>query len=184
MKPQIMKSSPTNLLCLAYGIAALAGATGTSQGQTSEAAPPDALITPAQWLQLQPKPMFKPGHTMPALTRYGWDLSYETHKVLAEDWHNAWGQSLNASACMFKLLGALKPCFNVPDESAWPAAAQQQAMRSAVSSCVRRNRWVTSKVRGEFEPRRILSSSQFGQLMEPPATPVAGEFVCKQGPKR
>ena len=84
-----MNSIPTNLLCLAYGIAALAGATGTSYGQTSEATLPDALITPAQWLQLQPKPMFKPGHTMPTLTRYGWDLSYETHKVLAEDWHYA-----------------------------------------------------------------------------------------------
>ena len=45
------------------------------------------MITPAQWLQRQPKPIFKPGHTMPRLTRFGWDLNVDTFKELAGDWN-------------------------------------------------------------------------------------------------
>ena len=51
------------------------------------AAAPVEMITPAQWLQRQPKPMFKAGHTLPRLTRYAYDLSVETQTVFAEDWH-------------------------------------------------------------------------------------------------
>lgn len=32
------------------------------------------------------KPYFKPGHTLPPLTRWAWPLSYELNKELAEDW--------------------------------------------------------------------------------------------------
>lgn len=45
------------------------------------------MITPVQWLQRQPKPIFKPGHTMPRLTRFGWDLDVETFKELAGNWN-------------------------------------------------------------------------------------------------
>ncbi len=75
---------------LAFGIAALATAAEPSQAQTAidvPAAPPIALITPAQWLQRQPKPIYKPGHTLPRLTRYGWDLSLETSVEFTENWN-------------------------------------------------------------------------------------------------
>ncbi len=84
-----MKSVSTKLLSLAFGIAALVAAPCPSRAQTAApaAAPPVALITPAQWLQRQPKPIFKPGHTMPRLTRYGWDLSLETSVEFADNWN-------------------------------------------------------------------------------------------------
>lgn len=86
-----MKPVSTKLLSLTCGIAALAGAACPSRTQTvfaaSAAAPPVALITPAQWLQRQPKPIFKKGHTMPRLTRYGWGLSLESQVEFAENWN-------------------------------------------------------------------------------------------------
>ena len=98
------------LLSLAFSIAALAGAAYLSRAQTaaSAAAPPVALITPAQWLQRQTKPIFKKGHTMPRLTRYGWDLSFETSVEFAENWNyvlqtnylsdETWLPTVNAAA--------------------------------------------------------------------------------------
>ena len=46
------------------------------------------LVTPAQWLALQPKPQFKPDHTLPRLTRAGWvlDISTNTAVELATHW--------------------------------------------------------------------------------------------------
>ena len=49
--------------------------------------PPAAEVTPAQWLDAQPKPAFKAGHTLPRLTRYGWEcMPLVTGKPLAKDW--------------------------------------------------------------------------------------------------
>ena len=48
---------------------------------------PAPAITPAAWLKSQPKPAFKAGHTLPRLTRYGWEcMPLATGKPLAEDW--------------------------------------------------------------------------------------------------
>jgi hypothetical protein len=33
---------------------------------------PVSAMTPAEWLQAQPQPRFREGHTLPRLTRYGW----------------------------------------------------------------------------------------------------------------
>ncbi len=46
-----------------------------------------ATTTPAEWLAAQRKPAFRAGHTLPRLTRYGWEcMPLATGKPLAEDW--------------------------------------------------------------------------------------------------
>ncbi len=86
-KGKFMKTVSNNLvaprfLTAAIALAALAVSTCASQ-------PPVEMITPAQWLQRQPKPIFKPGHTLPRLTRYGWSLRLDTNVELTENWHYA-----------------------------------------------------------------------------------------------
>lgn len=48
--------------------------------------PPEGSVTPAQWLRTQPKPKFRAGHTLPPLTRYGWDMDDAVRIALAEEW--------------------------------------------------------------------------------------------------
>lgn len=43
-------------------------------------------MTPAEYLAKQPAPVFKEGHRLPPLTRFGWQLSYEARVELAERW--------------------------------------------------------------------------------------------------
>jgi hypothetical protein len=50
------------------------------------------MITPLAFLQAQPKPYFKPGHTLPPLTRYGWVMPFELCKEFAD----GWGYALSA----------------------------------------------------------------------------------------
>ena len=58
-----------------------------SAASDKSAADNPAEITPAQWLAAQRKPCFKAGHTLPRLTRYGWEcMPLATGKPLAEDW--------------------------------------------------------------------------------------------------
>ena len=85
-----MKTISKNLvasrhLTAAFTLAALAVSGCASLAQPADPAP--VRITPAQWLQRQPKPVFKPSHTMPRLTRYAYDLDVETFKELAGDWN-------------------------------------------------------------------------------------------------
>ncbi len=42
--------------------------------------------TPAGWLKRQPKPVFREGHTLYPLTRYGWTLPIDARIELAENW--------------------------------------------------------------------------------------------------
>ena len=94
-----MKTVPSNfvapqLLTAAFTIAALAVFTCVSQAQEPAAAPvaeaPKVeMITPAQWLKRQPKPIFKPGHTLPRLTRYASWFGSGTSVELTENWHYA-----------------------------------------------------------------------------------------------
>src|ERR1035437_4502615 len=44
------------------------------------------LVTPLAWLQAQPAPDFAPGNTLPALSRWGWAMTYEVAKELADRW--------------------------------------------------------------------------------------------------
>lgn len=44
------------------------------------------FVTPAEWLKLQPKPAFRVGHTLPPLTRYGWDIDDALRNEMAESW--------------------------------------------------------------------------------------------------
>ena len=48
--------------------------------------PPQGAVTPAEWLKGQPKPKFRAGHTLPPLTRYGWDMDDAVRVELAENW--------------------------------------------------------------------------------------------------
>jgi hypothetical protein len=50
------------------------------------------MITPMAYLQAQPKPYFKPGHTLPVLTRYGWVMPFDLCKEFAD----GWGYALSA----------------------------------------------------------------------------------------
>ena len=43
-------------------------------------------VTPAQYLALQPKPNFAPGHHLPHLTRFAWPLSSNLNIELATNW--------------------------------------------------------------------------------------------------
>ncbi|MGM0488512.1 MAG: hypothetical protein ACQESR_17340 [Planctomycetota bacterium] len=42
--------------------------------------------TPAAYLQKQTKPVFKDGHGLPRLTRFGWTLPFEARVELARNW--------------------------------------------------------------------------------------------------
>jgi len=44
------------------------------------------LLRPADWLKAQVKPKYRAGHTLPPLTRYGWDMDDTVRITLAEDW--------------------------------------------------------------------------------------------------
>ena len=44
------------------------------------------MTTPLAFMQVQPKPYFKPGHTLPPLTRYGWVMPFELCKEFADGW--------------------------------------------------------------------------------------------------
>ncbi len=43
-------------------------------------------VTPLQWLQAQPAPDFAPNTTLPALSRWGWSMSYDVAQELADRW--------------------------------------------------------------------------------------------------
>ncbi len=44
------------------------------------------IVSAAEWLIEQTPPKFRPGHTLPRLTRFGWVLPIEARKVLAAKW--------------------------------------------------------------------------------------------------
>jgi hypothetical protein len=43
-------------------------------------------VSPSDWLKAQAAPVFKVGHTLPPLTRYGWTMTFETRVELTERW--------------------------------------------------------------------------------------------------
>lgn len=45
-----------------------------------------SVVSPAQYLQSLSAPKFKPGHTLPPLTRFGWTLPFEARVELAKRW--------------------------------------------------------------------------------------------------
>ena len=49
-------------------------------------AAPAGMVTPAQWLKAQTPPDFARGYKLPPLTRWGWSMSYDTAKELADRW--------------------------------------------------------------------------------------------------
>ena len=43
-------------------------------------------ITPSAYLATLEKPVFRQGHTLPPLTRYGWTMPFDTRVAMARDW--------------------------------------------------------------------------------------------------
>ena len=75
----IMKSPRVHLLCFSLGLLAATPVLALP--------PASEKVTPTEWLDAQPKPAFKAGHTLPRLTRYGWEcMPLVTGKPLAKDW--------------------------------------------------------------------------------------------------
>lgn len=57
-------------------------------------------VSPAQWLSLQPKPVFKPGHRLPLLSKFSWPFPVELGVELARNWgyaleFNGYGEIIN-----------------------------------------------------------------------------------------
>ena len=68
------------LAVLALSPAAFANATPKEESTSA------GLLRPADWLKAQVKPKYRAGHTLPPLTRYGWDMDDAVRITLAEDW--------------------------------------------------------------------------------------------------
>jgi ribosomal protein L37E len=49
-------------------------------------APPAGAATAHQLLQTATQPVFRVGHMLPHLTRWGWRTSFDTRKELCEHW--------------------------------------------------------------------------------------------------
>jgi len=61
--------------------------TATAPASTTEAGKSTVpLVTPAEWLEAQPRPAFREGYTLPRLTRYGWVLPLDARIELTEHW--------------------------------------------------------------------------------------------------
>jgi hypothetical protein len=67
-------------------LATLVAAWSVATAAPPPAAPATGDISPTEWLKQQPKPVFRDGHTLPPLTRYGWVLDFDTRVELAERW--------------------------------------------------------------------------------------------------
>ena len=69
------------------GMMALAvGDPWTVDAAAAEAAGQRHLVTPAEWLKAQPAPRFAPSSTLPPLARWGWAMSFDVAKELADRW--------------------------------------------------------------------------------------------------
>ncbi|MDH7568064.1 MAG: DUF1961 family protein [Armatimonadota bacterium] len=53
---------------------------------SASASSPAQVVTPAEYLRSLPAPRFRPGHTLPPLTRFGWTLPFDARVELAERW--------------------------------------------------------------------------------------------------
>ncbi len=55
-------------------------------GLSGPAAPPVLAKTPLELIQQQARPKFRAGHSLPRLTRWGWNMPYEVRLELCEHW--------------------------------------------------------------------------------------------------
>jgi hypothetical protein len=56
------------------------------QVTAADSAATPAMVKPTEWLEAQPKPLFKTDHTLPRLTRYGFPFPYNLKVELAKNW--------------------------------------------------------------------------------------------------
>jgi len=67
---------------LALALVALSAAAGEAPPGPAAA----EAVTPLDWLRSLPRPTFREGHTLPPLTRWGWAMSFDVAKELADNW--------------------------------------------------------------------------------------------------
>jgi hypothetical protein len=94
------------LACSHRDRAALGRLTESPDAPTSDlAANIGKSIDPAQYLKHLPAPKFKPGHTLPPLTRFGWTLPFASRVELADRWGYAleWGPYATAERVAYAL---------------------------------------------------------------------------------
>ncbi|MGC3957530.1 MAG: hypothetical protein QM813_06100 [Verrucomicrobiota bacterium] len=60
--------------------------TSAALAQPATAPARAAMVKPIDWLKAQPAPRFAETSTLPPLTRWGWSMSYEVAKELADRW--------------------------------------------------------------------------------------------------
>ncbi len=67
--------------------ATLHGSTGGLFAADQPSAPAQSIaVKPVDWLKSQPSPSFAPHSTLPPLTRWGWAMSFDLAKELADHW--------------------------------------------------------------------------------------------------
>lgn len=82
-----LRVTSTSLVLMAASVAPAAGiAVAAEPPDSTAAAGATGDISPAEWLKRQSRPVFRSGHTLPPLTRYGWTLDFDTNVELAEHW--------------------------------------------------------------------------------------------------
>lgn len=72
------------VLLVAGWLSSLAG--GVRAAESSAAPAEGVLVKPLEWLRAQPPPDFAPEATLPPLTRWGWAMSFDVAKELADRW--------------------------------------------------------------------------------------------------
>ena len=86
MKP-VCKRSRALLSGLAAAAACLWPPAGGAHAAEQSAAPAEQeSVKPLEWLQAQTPPDFAPDSTLPPLARWGWAMSFEVAKELADRW--------------------------------------------------------------------------------------------------
>jgi len=88
MRPVCKQSYVWHLSWLAIAVAAcLLSLPGAVCAADQPAAPDGGVkVKPLDWLRAQAAPKFAPGSTLPPLTRWGWAMSFDVAKELADRW--------------------------------------------------------------------------------------------------
>lgn len=74
-----------NRIAIELLLVVLTGASILGADMPASKPPPDT-VTPTAWLKVQPKPKFRPDHTLSPLTRFGWTLPFDARVELTENW--------------------------------------------------------------------------------------------------
>ncbi len=118
--------------------------------------PASEKVTPAEWLDAQPKPAFKAGHTLPRLTRYGYEcMPLSTGKPLAKDW----GYALEFTRYVTSLEAVAQ--IDVPGSR----EAQTVALALAEPDVYKLNVCTTQTIPTEYAPPNAYTRDAAGEIL-------------------